>query len=109
MRKLIVLTFLTLDGVMQAPGGPEEDESGKFEYGGWSAPYWDNVMGEVMTEQMGHPFDLLLGRKTYEIFAGYWPKSKDPGAEGLNKAKKHVVTKTLKKLDWENSFVVTGD
>src|SRR5258706_4315397 len=109
MRKLVVLTFLTLDGIMQAPGGPEEDKSEDFKFGGWSVGYWDSVMSDVMTEQMGKPFDLLLGRKTYEIFAGFWPKSKDPGAEGLNKAKKHVVSKTLKKLEWINSVLIMGD
>lgn len=109
MRKLIALTFLTLDGVMQAPGGPEEDPEGKFSHGGWSVGYWDNVMDGVMTEQMGHPYDLVLGRKTYEIFAGYWPTSQDPGAEGLNKAKKHVASRTLKKLTWENSALLGPD
>jgi dihydrofolate reductase len=73
MRKLIVQTFLTLDGVMQAPGGPEEDDSGDFTHGGWSVNYWDDRMGEVMGAAMGVPFDLLLGRKTYDIFAAYWP------------------------------------
>ena len=73
MRKLTVLTFVTMDGVMQAPGGPEEDPEGKFTQGGWSVGYWDKVMDSVMSEQMRHPFDLLLGRKTYEIFAAYWP------------------------------------
>src|SRR5256885_5247390 len=110
MRKMIVYTFVTLDGVMQAPGGLEEDTSGNFKYGGWSFGYWDGVMEKVMGGQMGHPYDLLLGRKTYEIFAGYWPKAKDnPFADNLNKAKKYVVSKTLKKLDWENSILVTGN
>ncbi len=110
MRKLIVLTFVTLDGVMQAPGGPDEDTSGGFKHGGWVAGYWDDFMEKVMGEQMGKPYDLLLGRKTYEIFAGYWPKAKDdPLGKGLNRAKKYVVSTTLKKLDWENSTLVTGD
>jgi dihydrofolate reductase len=110
IRKIIVLSFVTLDGVMQAPGGPDEDTSGNFKHGGWSVGYWDDFMGQVMTEQMGHPYDLLLGRKTYEIFAAYWPKAKDvPGADGLNKAKKYVVSTTLRKLDWNNSVVVTGN
>ena len=76
MRRLILLTFVTLDGVMQAPGGPEEDTSGGFKYGGWSVGYWDDFMGKVMEMQMAEPFDLLLGRKTYEIFAAYWPMQK---------------------------------
>ncbi len=109
MRKLIVLTFLTLDGVMQAPGGPEEDTDGNFTHGGWSVGYWDNVMDEVMGEQMGHPFDLVLGRKTYEIFAGYWPTSTEDGAEELNKAKKYVASTTLKNLEWENSELLGDD
>src|SRR5438132_9835370 len=74
MRKLIVLSFITLDGVMQAPGGPTEDESGGFKYGGWSVGYFDEFLGNVMTQQMGHAFDLLLGRKTYDIFAAHWPR-----------------------------------
>jgi dihydrofolate reductase len=73
MRKVIVLTFITLDGVMQAPGGPEEDSSSNFRLGGWTVPYFDEFLGEVMTEQMSQPFDLLLGRKTFETFASYWP------------------------------------
>ena len=110
MRKIAVLSFVTLDGVMQAPGGPDEDPSGNFKHGGWSVGYWDDVMGKVMAEQMGHPYDLLLGRKTYEIFAAYWPKAKDvPGADGLNKARKYVVSKTPRKLDWNNSVLVTGN
>lgn len=74
MRKLVVTTFQTLDGVMQAPGGPGEDESGGFAHGGWSVNYWDERMGEVKSAEMTPPFDLLLGRKTYDIFAGYWPR-----------------------------------
>jgi len=101
---------VTLDGVMQAPGGPDEDTSGNFKHGGWSVGYWDDVMGKVMAGQMGHPYDLLLGRKTYEIFAAYWPNAKDvPGADGLNKARKYVVSKTLSKLDWNNSVLVKGN
>jgi dihydrofolate reductase len=110
MRKLIVLTFVTLDGVMQAPGGPDEDTSGDFKYGGWTAGYWDAFMEKVMTEQMSKPYELLLGRKTYEIFAAYWPHAKnDPFADELNKAKKYVVSTTLKQLDWNNSTLIHGD
>jgi dihydrofolate reductase len=111
MRKLVVLTFVTLDGVMQAPGGPEEDPSGGFTHGGWSAGYWDDFLGNVMTDQMKWPFDLLLGRKTYEIFAAYWPKAgaESPGAKELNSARKFVASTTLKKLDWANSVLLTGD
>lgn len=102
---------MTLDGVMQAPGGPEEDPSGGFKHGGWVAGYWDDVLGNVMAEQMKGPFDLLLGRKTYELFAAFWPHAgaKDLGAKELNSAKKFVVSKTLKKLDWANSQLVSGD
>ena len=111
MRELIVLSFITLDGVMQAPGGPEEDPTGGFKYGGWTVGYWDDFLGGVMGEQMAKPFDLLLGRKTYEIFAAYWPyaKSDDPTASKLNRAKKYVASKSLKKLDWSNSMLVEGD
>ena len=95
---------------MQAPGGPDEDTSGNFKHGGWSVGYWDGFMEKVMGGQMGNPYDLLLGRKTYEIFAAYWPKAKDdPFADKLNKAKKYVVSKTLRKLNWENSVLVTGN
>jgi dihydrofolate reductase len=95
---------------MQAPGGPDEDTSGRFKHGGWVAGYWDGVLERVMSEQMGNPYDLLLGRKTYEIFAGYWPKAKDdPFADKLNNAQKYVVSKTLRKLDWKNSTLVTGN
>lgn len=81
MRKLIVTTFVTLDGVMQAPGGPDEDPTGGFTYGGWSFNYWDDIMGQVMGEYMAKPFELLLGRKTYEIFAAHWPYIKDDPAD----------------------------
>jgi len=110
MRKLTVTTFVTLDGVMQAPGGPEEDEAGKFDQGGWSVNYWDEtMMPEFMTEAMTPPFDLLLGRKTYEIFAGYWPISTEPGAAELNNARKFVASRTLSKVDWQNSTLLQGD
>jgi dihydrofolate reductase len=109
VRKLKVTTFVTLDGVMQAPGGPDEDRSGGFAHGGWSAGYWDDQMGQVMTEFMGRPFDLLLGRKTYEIFAAYWPHSTEPGAELLNDARKHVASRTLPSVDWNNSTLIKGD
>src|SRR5215203_1220010 len=109
MRKLIVATFLTLDGVMQAPGGPEEDPTGGFQYGGWSVPYWDDAMGARMGELMGKPFDLLLGRKTYEIFAAHWPHTDEPGAEVLNNARKYVASRTLERADWQNSTVLEGD
>ncbi len=102
---------MTLDGVMQAPGGPDEDPSGGFRHGGWVAGYWDDFLGNVMGEQMKGPFDLLLGRKTYELFAAYWPHvgAKEPGAKELNSARKFVVSTTLKKLDWANSERVSGD
>jgi dihydrofolate reductase len=109
MRELIVNTFLTLDGVMQAPGGPEEDPDGGFEHGGWSFGYWDEQMEKVMGESMSKPFDLVLGRKTYEIFAAHWPHTDDPGAEPLNKATKHVASTTLKELEWQNSKLIEGD
>ncbi len=111
MRKLIVLSFMTMDGVVQAPGGPEEDPSGGFRYGGWTVFYWDDILGAVIDEQMARPFDLLLGRKTYEIFASYWPyvKGADPTAERLNSARKYVASRTLEKLDWNNSLLIRGD
>jgi dihydrofolate reductase len=108
MRKIIVLSFITLDGVMQAPGGPEEDTSGGFKYGGWTVPYFDDFLGQVMTEQMSKPFDLLLGRKTYELFAGYWPDHNEEG-EALNKAKKYVVSHSPMQLEWSNSVQLKDD
>lgn len=110
MRKLIVLTFITLDGVMQAPGGPEEDPTGGFKYGGWIAGYWDDFMGRVLSEQMAKPFNLLLGRRTYEIFAAHWPYIKDdPIADKFNAARKYVVSTTMEKPDWNNSTLITGN
>jgi len=117
MRKIVVNTFMTLDGIMQAPGGPEEDPTGGFKYGGWSVNYWDEMMTKViMDEMMSKPFDLLLGRKTYDIFAARWPYVKnDPdklnamAADKLNGARKYVVSKTLAKADWENSTLINGD
>jgi len=110
MRKLSVNTFVTLDGVMQAPGGPEEDPSGGFKHGGWSVNYWDERMGQIMGEFMGKPFDLLLGRKTYEIFAAHWPRVKDdPAADKLNSANKYVASRTLDAVEWQNSTLIKGD
>ena len=110
MRKLIVNAFMTLDGVVQAPGGPGEDDSGGFAYGGWSVNYWDEQMGQVMGEAMGVPFDLVLGRKTYDIFAGYWPNAGDePGAKLLNDATKYVASRSRPALEWSNSELIDGD
>ncbi len=109
MRKIIVLTFLSLDGIMQAPGGPTEDPSGDFKLGGWTVPYFDEFLGKEMGEQMIEPFDLLLGRKTFEIFAAYWPEHNDEGA-GINNATKYVVSNTLSSHTWEKSvFLKTVD
>ena len=101
MRKIIVLEFITLDGVMQAPGGPEEDTSDGFKYGGWSAPFGDEVSGKMMQQQM-KPADLLLGRKTFEIFASYWPAHADFWP-GINDVTKYVLSTTIEKSDWKNS------
>jgi dihydrofolate reductase len=119
MRKVIVLSFITLDGVMQAPGGPEEDTSGGFKYGGWTVPYFDEFLGQVMDEQMSTPFDLLLGRKTYEIFASYWPHHKDEGpgtdgrfhtiALGINQATKYVASRGAMQFTWDKSVLLQGD
>jgi dihydrofolate reductase len=109
MRKLVVNTFVSLDGIMQAPGGPEEDPTEGFEFGGWTVPHWDDQMAQSMGEFMGKPFDLVLGRKTYEIFAAYWPHSDEPGAAELNRATKYVASRTLKTLEWENSQLLEGD
>lgn len=112
MRKIIVLEFLTLDGVMQAPGGPEEDISDGFKYGGWTVPYFDDFTGKIMDEQTGHPFDLLLGRKTYEIFASYWPHQDEktaPFAAQSNRARKYVASHSALEPEWRNSVLLGGD
>ena len=110
MRQLIVSTFLTLDGVMQAPGGPGEDDDGGFAHGGWSVNYWDKHMGQVMNEAMSTPFDLVLGRKTYDIFAAYWPHApEDAGAKPLNDATKYVASRSNPTLEWSRSVLLDGD
>ncbi len=108
MRKIIVLTFVSLDGVMQAPGGPTEDPSGNFKYGGWTVPFFDEFGGQVMAEQMGKPFDLLLGRKTFEIFASYWPQHPEEGA-GINKATKYVASHTMTAHPWNKTVFLNED
>lgn len=110
MRKLTTSTFVTLDGVMQGPGGDGEDNSDGFTSGGWSVNYWDDIVGQAMTEVFDKKPDLLLGRKTYEIFAAFWPNaSPEEGADDLNKAKKYVASRTLDRVDWENSTLLKGD
>lgn len=109
MRDLVVNSFVTFDGVMQAPGGPEEDPSGGFEYGGWVAGYWDTELAEAKGKTMSDPYDLVLGRKTYEIFAAYWPHAEEPPAEELNAATKHVASTTRRELEWENSTLIEGN
>lgn len=111
MRKLAILTFQTLDGVMQAPSDPNEDASGGFTQGGWARECWEEVMEQVGREAMAEPYDLLLGRATYELFAASFANSTgdNPIAEKLNKAKKYVVTSTLEQLLWQNSEQITGD
>lgn len=105
MRKIIVLEFMTLDGVMQAPGGSKEDTAEGFKYGGWTAPYFDEMSGKEMDKQMKGTYDLLLGRKTYDIFAGYWPTHTEFWPQ-VNKITKYVVSKTIKNPSWENTVVV---
>jgi len=108
MRKVIALEFVSLDGVIQAPGGPEEDTSGGFRFGGWTVPFSDNALGEIMSRQMAGPADLLLGRKTFEIFASYWPEHAE-GWPGINEMTKYVASKTLSSHGWKNSVFLTGD
>ncbi len=105
MRKIVVLEFITLDGVIQAPGGPEEDTSGSFKYGGWTFPYFDEYAGKIMATQMAGTYDLLLGHVTYDIFAGYWPEHVE-GWPQVNKITKYVVSKTLRNPTWENTVVI---
>lgn len=105
MRKVIAATFLSIDGVMQAPGGPEEDTDGGFRFGGWTFHYWDEVMMGVMGESMAKPFDLLLGRRTYDIFAAHWPRvpEDDPIGQKFNAITKFVATSRPDTLSWNNS------
>jgi len=112
MRKLVAGTFVTLDGVMQAPGGPDEDRDGGFEHGGWLVPYFDEKFLDIMTEWTIQAGAFLLGRKTYEIFAASWPQATDPAdevANALNTRPKYVASRTLKHLDWNNSTLLEGD
>ena len=109
MRKIIVSTFLSLDGVMQAPGGPDEDTSSGFTLGGWSVNYWDASMGEVMGENFAAPFDLLLGRRTYDIFAGHWPKVDDETGRTFTACQKYVATNRPLASDWANSHRLGAD
>lgn len=109
MRKIIAITQVTLDGVMQGPGGPEEDTSGGFTHGGWAMPHGDEVLMQVIGEIMAGEFGMLLGRRTYEIFAGYWPQHDDnPIGKAFNRATKYVVTQSLKHLDWKPSQALGG-
>ena len=109
MRSIIAITQVTLDGVMQAPGGPEEDRSNGFAYGGWFMPHGDAALMQVIGEIMAGEFGMLLGRRTYDIFAGYWPKHDDnPIGKAFNKATKYVVTRSLKHLDWKPSQILSG-
>ena len=111
MARLHVGTFVTLDGVMQAPGGPDEDRDSGFEHGGWSFHYWDDAMGERITESTLRADALLLGRRTYEIFAAHWPRigSDDPVAAKLNSVPKYVASRTLAEVTWNNSQLLEGD
>jgi dihydrofolate reductase len=109
MRKIITTTFVTLDGVMQAPGGPEEDTDGGFAHGGWQYGYGDAAQDEFLGGFMGQPFELLLGRKTYDIFSAYWPAQAGPVADPFNSTRKYVVSHAPKELAWEHSTLVTGD
>ena len=110
--KLTIQTFLTLDGVMQAPGGPEEDQDGQFPHGGWGFPFGDEDFGASVTEWMSRSDAVLLGRKTYDIFASYWPKQTDPDnpiATALNTLPKYVASTTLSSADWQNTTILSGD
>ncbi|MEM1076805.1 MAG: dihydrofolate reductase family protein [Pseudomonadota bacterium] len=110
MRELAVLSFVTLDGVMQSPSMPEEDPSGGFTQGGWAAPYWEGVMPHVERVAMSKPYDILLGRKTYDIFAGHWPNApRSDLGDRLNAARKYVATSQNLPLSWKNSHALNGD
>ncbi len=108
MRKVIVLEHISLDGVIQAPGGPDEDPSGDFAYGGWIAPYADAMLSTALRRQMHKPFDLLLGRKTYTIWAPYWPQHGDAWP-GVNAATKYIASNTLMAGEWQPAIFLSGD
>ena len=108
MRKIIVLEHISLDGVIQAPGGPDEDTSGSFAYGGWAGPYSDEILGTALRKQMNSPFDLLLGRKTFDIWAPFWPQHADEWP-GVNTATKYVASNTLTSSEWQPSVFLNGD
>ncbi|HEX5447659.1 MAG TPA: dihydrofolate reductase family protein [Candidatus Saccharimonadales bacterium] len=109
MRKIVVFMMVSLDGVMQAPGGSKEDEAEGFKYGGWTEPYRDESFGPILKKELSVPFDLLLGHKTYSIWEDYWPKQKGMVADPFNKAKKYVVSDKPVKLTWEESILITGN
>jgi dihydrofolate reductase len=109
MRKIVVFMMISLDGVMQAPGGPQEDTSGGFKYGGWTAPYTDESFGDIINQELSVPFDLLLGKRTYDIWKGYWPNQTGPIANPFNKAKKYVVSNNGAGLTWKQSIQVHDD
>ncbi|MFN8333428.1 MAG: dihydrofolate reductase family protein [Saprospiraceae bacterium] len=108
MKKIIVLSFVTLDGVVQAPGGPTEDPSNNFQYGGWTVPFFDETSGKFMSEQMSKPADLLLGRRTFEIFASYWPENENEWP-GINTMKKYVASNSMKNHTWNNTIILDGN
>jgi len=106
----MVTAFMTLDGVVQAPGGPGEDDSGGFAFGGWAHPYWDDVLDQTMAQVMGVPFDLVLGRRTYDVFAAYWPNApEEAGGKPLNDATKYVASRGTPSLTWDRSVQIEGD
>ncbi len=109
MRELATLTFVTLDGVMQGPSSPEEDPSDGFAGGGWAADYWEGVMEQVRSEAMAEPYDMLFGRKTYQLFAGHFPSAEGPETQMMNAATKYVATNSLTQFDWQNSSAIGGD
>jgi dihydrofolate reductase len=110
VRQLIVSTFLTLDGVLQGPGGQDEDaDGGRFPYGGWSVRYWDDLMNETQTAAMSRPFDVVLGRRTYDLFAAFWPYAEGEAAKPLNSATKYVASRGRPDLSWDRSVLLEGD
>lgn len=108
-RKLVAQTFVSMDGVMQAPGGPDEDRESGFPHGGWSMTFWDSDMERAMIEFMAQPAEVLLGRRTYDLFASYWPSHRDQTGSALNQVTKYVASRTPRKLEWENSKQLQGD